>query len=61
MVAVNSWEPPTQQAWEDMLNLVATLSEEGANISLDNYNLKQKVRELEAQVRTLQEEITGGP
>ena len=34
---------------------------ENGNLMLENYNLKQKIKFLEEQVRELGEEITGGP
>lgn len=43
---------------ESLLDLAVL---ENGNLMLENYNLKQKIKFLEEQVRELREEITGGP
>ena len=43
---------------ESLLDLAVL---ENGNLMLENYNLKQKIKFLEEQVRELVEEITGGP
>ena len=43
---------------ESLLDLAVL---ENGNLMLENYNLKQKIKFLEEQVRELGEEITGGP
>ena len=43
---------------ESLLDLAVL---ENRNLMLENYNLKQKIKFLEEQVRELGEEITGGP
>lgn len=43
---------------ESLLDLAVL---ENGDLMLENYNLKQKIKFLEEQVRELGEEITGGP
>ena len=42
-------------------SLLDSTTLELANVWLDNYNLKQKIKFLEEKIRVLEEEITGGP
>ena len=42
-------------------SLVDSLTLKVADSELCNYNLKQKIKFLEEEIRVLEEEITGGP
>ena len=42
-------------------SLLDSTTLELANVWLDNYNLKQKIKFLEEKIRVLEEEITSGP
>ena len=58
MVAENDFtEEDYTRKLESLLDLAVL---ENGNLMLENYNLKQKIKFLEEQVRELGEEITGG-